>query len=69
MITFTKLRDPNNSFDLTDITIAVSSDSTAPEVCEAFRSFLLACGYSAKTIATYLNEVALEEDFTRKINS
>ena len=44
MIIFRKVRDDDNQFDTTNITIE-SDAQTLPDVLEDFKGFLMACGY------------------------
>ena len=48
MIKFFKSHDPDNHFDVSDVLIQMSNDSTLDEVLDTFERFLLACSYVFK---------------------
>lgn len=46
---FTKTHNPNNQFDVTDVTIELMcGETTREELLQAFKEFLLACGFSVR---------------------
>lgn len=51
---FKKERNPENEFDIAEITMKLQA-GTLPEVIEEFGRFLVACGYSAEGVARNLN--------------
>jgi hypothetical protein len=54
MIKFYKSHDPDNHFDVSDVLLQISNDSTLDEICETFERFLRACSYcfNGKVIIT-----------------
>lgn len=42
---FIKRRDPNNRFDITEISVRTECDLKLPEMIKAFEDFLRAVGY------------------------
>ena len=51
---FKKERNPENEFDIAEITMKLQAE-TLPEVIEEFGRFLVACGYSAEGVSKALN--------------
>ena len=45
MIKFYKSHDPDNHYDVSDVLIQMSNDSTLDEVLDTFERFLLACSF------------------------
>jgi hypothetical protein len=45
MYKFIKLKDKNNRFDNTDVCIRLDAEQSLPDLLEAFKEFLMACGY------------------------
>lgn len=52
MIRFIKLKDPDNEFDLTNVTIELPCpESNLDEVLAVFKEFAVAIGYSPERVA------------------
>ena len=51
---FKKERDPENEYDIAEITMKLQAE-TLPEVIEEFGRFLIACGFSAEGVRRELN--------------
>lgn len=51
---FVKMRDETNPFDHTDVLVKVSAEHIA-DILEAFKDYLLACGFSEASVKEYLN--------------
>lgn len=60
IIKLKKEKDPNNEFDLTEVTMTIEADDLN-DICESFRRFLLACGFIQQGVdqafGIYENEI------------
>jgi hypothetical protein len=45
MITFKKIKDPDNKFDICNITFEIQDNSSLDDLISEFECFLKACGY------------------------
>ncbi len=54
---FIKTRDRTNEFDLSDVRVSIDCNNIAlTEAFEAFKNFLLACGYGINGDISIVNE-------------
>jgi hypothetical protein len=59
---FIKYRDNSNEYDFTNVLISVDKDASRDELLEAFKSFLVACGFAIDgEIDVVKNEEQTEE--------
>jgi hypothetical protein len=55
MYIFKYIQDPNSQYDTIDVTIKTEVE-TCKEIVNAFRRYLLACGFAEKTVDEHLGE-------------
>lgn len=58
---FKKLKDPENQFDNTDVTIKVNTE-TLGDLLEAFKEYLLACGYQVSGDITIEESTSADDE-------